>query len=125
MDNFKLATKHKLRFSTPKGSLSTEQLWDLSLNALDSLAVELDEQMQQSGKKSFLKKTTQEDKVLKLQFDIVLEIMNTKNEEMQAASKAKEIKEHNDKIIALIAEKQDESLKGMSIEELQGMIKTN
>lgn len=125
MDNFKLATKCKLRFSTPKGSLSTEQLWDLSLNALDSLAVELDEQMQQSGKKSFLKKTTQEDKVLKLQFDIVLEIMNTKNEEMQAASKAKEIKEHNDKIIALIAEKQDESLKGMSIEELQGMIKTN
>jgi hypothetical protein len=38
MEIFKLASQQKLRFQTPKGSLSTEQLWELSLDELDALA---------------------------------------------------------------------------------------
>ena len=123
MENFKQATKQKLRFQTNKGLLSTEQLWDLSLEDLDTLAVSLETEHKQSAKKSFIIKSTEKDKTSKLRFDVVLEILNTKVSEQEAASEAYEIKEHNKKIISLIAEKQDESLKGKSIKQLESMLK--
>lgn len=123
MENFKLASQQKLRFQTNKGSLSTEQLWDLSLEDLDALAVSLETEHKQSGKKSFLVKTSAKDKTTKLKFDVALDVLNTKVEEMQAAQEAAETKEHNKKIIQLISEKQDESLKGKSIKQLEAMLK--
>jgi len=39
------------------------------------------------------------------------------------ANEAMEIKEHNKKIISLISEKKDESLKGKSIKQLEAMLK--
>lgn len=123
METFKLASKEKLRFQTKKGELSTEQLWDLSLDDLDALAVSLDIEHKQSAKKSFLVKTSVKDKTAKLKFDVVIEILNTKAAEQEAASEALEIKEHNKKIIQLISDKKDESLKGKSIKQLEAMLK--
>jgi hypothetical protein len=123
MENFKLATQQKLRFQTSKGLLSTEQLWDLSLDDLNNIAVILDEEYEKSGKRSFLVKKTAKDKTVKLKFDLVIDILNTKIEEANSISEAKEIKEHNQKIISLIAEKQDKSLKGKSIKQLEAMLK--
>ena len=40
---YKEASRKKTRFATSKGSLSAEQLWDLSIADLDTLAVSLDE----------------------------------------------------------------------------------
>ena len=123
MENFKLASQQKLRFQTKKGLLSTEQLWDLSLEEMDALAVSLEAEHEQSGKKSFLVKKSVKDKTAKLRLDVVLDILTTKVEEEQARTEAKEIKEHNNKIIALIEEKKDESLKGKSIRQLQEMLR--
>ncbi len=123
MENFKLATQQKLRFQTNKGSLSTEQLWDLSLEDLDALAVSLEAEHKESGKKSFLVTKSVKDKTTKLRFDIVLDVLNTKVEEAQAAAETQENKEHNKKIITLIAEKQDESLKGKTVKQLEAMLK--
>ena len=123
MENFKLASQQKLRFPTTRGLLSTEQLWDLSLADLDTLAVSLEIEHKQSGKKSFLVKTSAKDKTAKLRFDVALDILNTKVEEMQAAQDAAEVKAHNSKIIALISEKNDESLKGKTVKELEAMLK--
>lgn len=123
MENFKLASQKKLRFNTSKGLLSTEQLWDLSLEDLDRLAVSLEEAHKESGKKSFLTKTSAKDKVSKLMFDVVLDVLNTKIEEMQLIQEAAEIREHNKKIISLISEKKEESLKGKSIKQLEAMLK--
>lgn len=123
MDNFKLAAQQKLRFQTPKGLLSTEQLWELSIPELDSMAVALESEYKQSGKKSFVEKSTEKDKTTKLKFDIVIDILETKVEAEQVATKLKEDKEHNAKILSLIAEKKDESLKGKSIKELENMLR--
>lgn len=123
MDNFKLASQQKLRFQTNRGSLSTEQLWDLSLEDLDILAVHLEVQHKESGKKSFLVKKSEKDKIAKLRFDVALDVLTTKVEEAQVLAEAQEIKKHNEKIITLISEKQDESLKGKSIRELEKMLK--
>ena len=122
MEIYKLASQQQLRFQTSKGSLSTEQLWSLDLKELDELAVQLEAQHKESGKKSFLVKSSQKDKTAKLKFDIVLDILNTKVEAEQEAREAQEKKEHNKKIITLIAEKKDEALKGKSIKELEGLL---
>lgn len=124
MENYKSASQQKLRYQTQKGLLTTEQLWDLTLKELDSLAVALEVEHQQSGKKSFLTKTSAKDKTAKLKFDIVLDVLNTKADEANAAQEAAEVKEHNKKIITLISEKQDESLRGKSIKQLEAMLKT-
>lgn len=123
MENFKLASQQKLRFQTNRGLLSSEQLWDLSLEELDTLAVSLETEHKQSAKKSFLVKTSIKDKTAKLRFDLVLDVLNTVVAEKEAAAEALEIKEHNKKIITLISEKQDESLKGKSIKQLEAMLK--
>lgn len=120
---YKEASKQKLRFSTAKGTLTAEQLWDLSLTDLDELAVALETEHKESGKKSFLVTKSVKDKTAKLRFDIVLDVLSTKVEESEAAKTAKDNKEHNQKILGLIADKQDESLKGKSIKDLEKMLK--
>lgn len=123
MENYKSASQQKLRYQTSKGLLNTEQLWDLNLNELDALAVALVAELESSGKKSFLVKTSAKDKTVKLKFDIVLDVLNTKSEEAQALKDAAEIKAHNSKIINLISEKQDESLRVKSVKQLEAMLK--
>jgi hypothetical protein len=123
MEMYKQAVKEKLRVQTTKGLLSVEQLWDLSTTDLDALAVSLDEEYKSSGKKSFLIAKSVKDKTAKLKFDVVLDILTTKVEEQQALSDAKDIKEHNQKILQLIADKQDESLKGKTVKQLEAMLK--
>lgn len=122
---YKAASKLKLRFQTTKGTLSIEQLWGLSLAELDALAVSLEQAYKDSKSKSFLDKKTEKDKIIKLRFDIALDVLNTKVEEKDAAKKKAEDKEHDQKILSLIKEKQDEALKGKSIKELEKMLKDN
>ncbi|HOV34891.1 MAG TPA: hypothetical protein PLS56_02775 [Candidatus Dojkabacteria bacterium] len=123
MDIFKQASKQKVRFQTSKGVLSVEQLWDLGLTDLDNLAVSLEAEHKESGKKSFLHASTAKDKTAKLKFDVVLDILTTKVDEEAAAKQAREDKEHNKKILELINEKKDESLKGKSVKQLEAMLR--
>ena len=120
---FKEASKVKLRVNTARGPLSVEQLWDLSIPELDALAVKLEEDYNASGKKSFVVKRSVKDKTAKLAFDVVLDILTTKVEEAAEATQKAEDKEHNKKILELIAEKKDESLKGKSVKQLEAMLR--
>lgn len=122
-DIYKKASKHKLKVETTKGNLRVDQLWDLSLNELNDIAVKLEEQYEKSGKKSFLTVNNEKDTLTKLRFDIVLDILTTKVTSQNAAAKAAETKAHNQKILELIASKQDEELSGKSITELEAMLK--
>lgn len=123
MSNFKEAVKSKLRISTTVGLLSVEQLWDLPLVQLDKIAVDLEEQYKESGKKSFLVSKSKKDKDIKLAFDIVLEILEDKVEERDLAAKASTVKEHNQKILSKIQEAKDKELDGLSAEELEKLLK--
>jgi len=120
---FKEASRLKLRFVTPKGELSVEQLWTLDLPTLDALAVSLEEQFENSKGKSFITKKSSKDKTVKLQFDVVFEILTTKMEEAEIATTERENNEFNQTILNLIAEKQTEELKGLSIDQLKKKLK--
>lgn len=122
MDIYKEAAKAQLRVSTTKGALSTEQLFGLSIEELDTLAVQLDEAYASSGKKSFVNKKSVKDKGTKLAFDIVFDVLQTKIAEKDAADAEKEKKAHNERILEIIADKEDQSLQGKSIKQLKDML---
>ena len=120
---YKQASRLGLRFASPKGQLTVEQLWDLKPEMLDGMAVALEEEVTKAGKKSFLATKSSEDKVAKLKFDIVLDVLTTKVEEEALANAASDIRKHNNKIDLLIAEKEEEELKGKTVAELRAMKK--
>lgn len=120
---YKDLVRNRTRFVTAKGSLTLEQLWDLSVDELDTLAVSLQEAYDKSNsKKSFIYKKTAKDKTLKDQLDVVLDILQTKMEEAEAATLKAERKAKNQKIMAIIADKQDKALANKSIKELTAML---
>lgn len=123
MDIHKEANRIGLRFVTPRGNLSTEQLWQLSLNELDGMAVALEADYKESGKKSFLVKKSAKDTTTKLRFDIVVDILTTKVEEAETLANARDNKEFNAKIDMLILEKKEAGLKEKSIAELEKLRK--
>ncbi len=123
MDIYKEGTMQKVRFTTSRGSLAQEQLFDLSVTDLNDVVVSLDEEYQKSGKKSFIVAKSTKDKLIKLKFDIALDVLNTKLDQAQEALTKKENKEHNERILTLIAEKKDESLKNKSLSQLEAMLK--
>jgi hypothetical protein len=125
MSIFQQASRLKLRFETSKGSLSSEDLWDLPLTStvgkvnLDDIAKALHKALKDSNTESFVVKAVKADEVLQLKFDIVKTIIDIKVAENEKNTLAREAKEKKQRILSLIAQKQDEQLAGTSLEELQ------
>lgn len=125
---FETATRTKLRFNTPKGNLSAEQVWDLPLVSpvgvsLDNLAKDLNKQLKDSGEESFVVKKSKADSVLQLRFDIVKYIIKVRLEEKEAKENAVVSKQKRAKIDEIIADKEDDELKGKSVSELKKLRK--
>ena len=120
---FEYATRKKLRFSY-KGSISTEDLWDLSLEELDRIFMGLNAKVKQSQEESLLEKKekSEEEERLEVQIAVVRRIVEVKLEEQEAKKKEADRKAQKQKLMAMIAEKQDEALKKSSIEELEKML---
>ena len=118
---FELAVRNKFRFPF-KGSISTEDLWDLSVEDLDSIFKNLNLQIKKSNEESLLGGKTKEDEILDLKIKIIKYIVSVKLAEKEAKIKAKENKEKKQKILAILAAKQEKDLESKSIEELTAML---
>lgn len=118
---FEFALKNKVRFPY-KGLVSVEDLWDLSVRDLDSIFKTLNAQVKKSQEESLLATKTKEDETLSIQIEIVKYIVKTKLDDAEIAKQNKELKEKKQKIMEIIAAKQDESLHNASVEELQAML---
>ena len=118
---FEYAVRNKVRFPF-KGLISVEDLWDLSLANLDLIYKTLNKQAKQSEEDSLLKTKAIVDKELEVQIAIVKYIVSVKLEEQEASKKAAAKKEQKQKLMAIIASKQDEALQNSSVEDLQKML---
>ena len=118
---FEYATRNKIRFSF-RGLISVEDLWDLSLTNLDSIYKELNKQSKQSEEESLLNIKTQEDELLNVQIEIVKHIVSVKLAEKEAREKASAKKAQKQKIMSIIAAKQDAALQNSSIDDLKRML---
>lgn len=119
---YKVASKMKLRFATVKGNLSVEDLWDLSLIALDKMAVAIDDEISKSPRKSFIAETTPENEVAKLKLNILKDIIETKMKEKNDKESEKRKQSERNKLLEILAKKEEASLENLSIEELRKKI---
>ncbi|PIH59048.1 hypothetical protein [Paenibacillus sp. LK1] len=118
---FEIATKTKIRFQF-KGLISTEDLWDLSVENLDSIFKTLNSQLKQVKEESLLNSKTKEDKELDVKIELVRYIVSTKLAEKEAQFKAKAQKEQKQKIQEILFTKQNQELENKSVKELQAML---
>ena len=118
---FEYAVRNKVRFPF-KGMISAEDLWDLSLTNLDSIYKTLNKQVKQSEEESLLTTKTNVDTELEVQIAIVKHIVSVKLAEQEAREKDAAKKAQKQKIMAIIATKEDEALKNSSVDDLRKML---
>lgn len=118
---FEYAVRNKVRFPF-KGMISVEDLFDLSLTNLDSIYKTLNKQVKQSEEESLLSTKASVDTELEVQIAIVKHIVAVKLEEQESREKAAARKAQKQKIMSIMAAKQDENLRNSSIDELQKML---
>ena len=118
---FEYAVRNKVRFPF-KGMISVEDLWDLSLTSLDSIYKTLNKQIKQSEEESLLTTKTSVDTELEIQIAIVKYIVSVKLEEQVAREKAAAKKAQKQKIMSIIATKEDEALQNSSVDDLRKML---
>lgn len=121
---FETASRKKLRFQTNRGELSTEELWDLSVTSLDTVAKAVNRELKASEEESFIPtaRTSRANSVLQLKLEILKHVITVKVEE---AAKAKDRSERQAKAARLkdlIAQKADENLAAKSLDELSQMV---
>ncbi len=118
MELFAKATKKRLRFKIAKGTVSTEDLWQLGMVELDKLAVRLHKELESQETGSFLN-PKKKDEDLQLQFDVAKYVLDARLEYKQRAEKAQVTRAKNERIDRIIERKRDEELENMSVEELE------
>jgi hypothetical protein len=131
MGIFEHASRLKLRFKSPQGSLTAEDLWDLPLTSkvdgkanLDTMAVHLHLKLRNSTDVvSFVEEdATAQDTVDKLKFSILRHVIDVKKDDNQTKLKARENKERKQILLGILAKKENEALEGLSAEQIQDMI---
>ena len=121
MELFAKATKSKYRFQTSRGSLSVENLWDLNLEALDTIAKGINKQLKESSEESFIEAKSSASVELTEKLDIVKSIIKFKLTQKEAAAKRAETQARKAELEGLIADKKSDALKSKSLEELEKM----
>ena len=122
-DLFKIATKKKYRFNY-KGQATVEDLWDLSVEELDKIYKNLKSLQKNASEESLLQTVTKEDRELNNKIEIIKTIVTDKLAAKDRAIKAASQRAQNQRILEIMADKQDAALKEKSIEELQNMLIT-
>lgn len=126
---FDKATRLKLRFTTSRGLLSTEDLWDLPLTSdtgrpnLDDVARGLWVKTQTANANiSFVAPEHKPENNDALALDIVKHVIGIRIAERDERLQAKAKADKKQQILAILADKQVDALKGKSTEELEALI---
>jgi hypothetical protein len=121
MNIFEKAARLKVRFLY-RGQLACEDLFDLSLNELDELYKSHKKQDIDDSVDGLLTVQTRSSNILKLKLEIIKYIFDVKKVAAEKAKARTGIKMHNQKILELIDEKQNQEQSEKSIEELKSLI---
>jgi hypothetical protein len=128
--NFERAARLKLRFETPAGHLSVEDLWDLPLIStrvrvsLDDVARSLHRSIKEAQEESFVIKPTTDSEKLQLGFEIVKHIIEVRMAENEEERVKAENRRKKQRVLEILAQKRDGELSGKSVEELEELAAT-
>lgn len=129
MNIFEQASRKAFRFNSPRGMITTEDLWKLPLQSkdgfdLDNLAKDHNAALKSVTDDSFVVTADHPMKAeLSLKMEILKHIIKFKLEERQARADAAAKAEHRQKLLAALEKKQDAALESMTAEELQAQLK--
>ena len=119
---FNKASRMKLRFNH-KGLCTVEDLWDISLDSLDSMYQELNGDLtHQSGIVSLLTKSSSHNEELELKIGLIRHVVEVRLAELQTNKDLVLRKAKKQKLLSLIEHKQDENLMGKSVDELKELL---
>lgn len=119
MELFELATKKKYRFPY-KGMITVEDLWDLSLTQLDSIYKTLNKSVKEQDGDSLM--TTTADTDATNMIEIVKRVFSAKQDEAAQRKTAAENAAKKERIMQIIAKKQDDALENMDETALRKML---
>lgn len=125
---FVYATRSKLRFSSIRGELSVEQLWDVPLRSrddfnLNAIAKAVNKALKEVSEESFVETSkTVEHERREAAMETIKYVIDTKLAEEAAAKDRAARKQEKEKLLAILAEKQDGKLSALSEKELQKRI---
>lgn len=128
MSNFKKAAQYKLRFPSPRGELTVEQLWDLPLTSkngldLDTVAKEVNAQLNMASEESFVATAPNPRKAqLTLKLEILKEVIADKIAENAEKAAAVTKRHERERLLEVLQGKKDAALSDLSIDELEKRI---
>lgn len=119
---FVLASKNKYRFDSKVGLIASEDLWGLPLSSatkanLQDVAIGLHNQIKEKSV-SFVS-TVKVDATLENKLEIVKYVISSKQEDKRKIDDAAKRKAQKQAIHDLIEEKEQDGLRGLSIEQLK------
>ena len=123
---FLKASRLKLRFDSPKGQLTVEDLWDIPLTSatgkpnLNDIARELHGKVKVEIV-SFVEPAVKND-IDELRFEIVKHVITVRVAERDVAAKAQLVAEQKQQIMSLIKQKEVEQLGASSIDDLKALL---
>ena len=134
MNTFLSASRSKLRFNSEvvfpgvsKSSLTTEQLWDIPLDAksrvsINSLYIETESRLKESQVSGLVSKPTKGNGVLQLKLDVLKEIFTIRTAEQAVALDKAELDKKRQRIIDAMATNSEKEFEGKSDEELAALL---
>jgi len=115
---FELAARCKLRFPI-RGSVGTEDLWDLPLEDLNTVYQTVGKALKGMEEGSLMAKAeTGESALANLRAEIIKHVFMVKKEEADAKTQAAVRREQLRQLDDILARKQNAELEGLSIEDL-------
>ena len=123
MENlFIMASRNKYRFNY-KGQQSVDDLWDMGLDALDSIYKSLNKELKNSNEESLLNTKTKATEETEAKIEIIKYIVATKQAEARAKVDAKAKREKLAKLYELKERLENKTMENMTVDEIQNMIK--
>jgi hypothetical protein len=125
---FEYATRNKLRFASAKGELNVEQLWDVPLRSndsfnLDAIAKSANKAFKDATEESFVSTAKTPAHVrLEMALETVKRVIEVKLADEADAKRRAENKKEKEKLLQILAEKQDGKLSELSERELKKRI---
>ena len=118
---FEAASKNKYRYPY-KGMITTEDLWDLTQAQLDVIYKALNKGVSEAQVSSLMRKVTEVDAELLNKIEIVKYIFNAKEAEAEARKNDAAKHAKKQRILDILAQKQEDALHNMSEDDLKKML---
>ena len=119
---YEAAIRNKYRFPY-KGMITIEDLWDLNFTALDNIYKSLNSEKKQDSEDSLITPVAANTEI-ENKIAIVKYVYEVKKAEADARKLASENRKKKERIMEIIANRQDAALQNMSDDELKAMLES-